>query len=135
MFLFKCCQQFQTGIGYELQRESASEGKEFVTNLKEIDPHDLQKDEYKIIKIKKSEYEEVYSDFKDSGKKFIDQTFPANEFSLGDIQGFRESKWKRISEIIQSPVLFGDRIEPNQVIQGSLGDCYFLSAFAALAEK
>ena len=32
-------------------------------------------------------------------------------------------------------MLLGPRIEPNQLIQGSLSDCYFLSALAALAEK
>jgi hypothetical protein len=46
-----------------------------------------------------------------------------------------QATWKRIPELVNNPVLFDNKIEPNQVIQGSLGDCYFLSAIAALAEK
>ena len=35
MFLFKCCQEFHTGTGYEIQTEK---GTEFCNTLKQIDP-------------------------------------------------------------------------------------------------
>ena len=76
----------------------------------------------------------MFTDLKKNNKKFIDHEFPAQEYSLGEIQGIEHCQWKRISELITSPILIGKGIEPLQVIQGSLGDCYFLSALAALAE-
>jgi len=135
MFLFKCCQEFNTGQGYQLQRREAPKDSSFVTSLKTLDPGQLHDDQFNILKIKKSVYDELFHEFSDSKKKFIDQLFPASEGSLGTIEGIAECRWKRISEIIPDPVLFVSSVDPSQVIQGNLGDCYFLSALAALAEN
>ena len=40
-----------------------------------------------------------------------------------------------MSHIISHPVLFDGKIQPQDAIQGSLGDCYFLSAVSAIAER
>lgn len=87
MFLFKCCQEFNTGQGYQLQRRSTPRDSSFVTSLKTVDAGQLHDDQYNILKIKKSDYDELFHEFKDSKKKFIDQLFPASESSLGVIEG------------------------------------------------
>ncbi len=43
--------------------------------------------------------------------------------------------WKRIGEIIKNPVFIGNTIDPNDILQGKIGDCYFLSAISGIAEK
>lgn len=65
----------------------------------------------------------------------VDPDFAPNCTSVGDIKDLnvKFAEWKRIHEIIKDPVLFDQDITPNDVIQGILGDCYFLSAIAALA--
>ena len=104
-------------------------------SLKAIDPGEFKSDKTAIRKIKKSQYQEVYQELKKSKKKFIDQEFPAQEYSLGEINGVQYCQWKRIPEIIAKPVLIGSKIEPHHVVQGTLQDCYFLSALSALAQN
>ena len=88
------------------------------------------------------------------GEPFTDPYFPPNENSLlgknekGEFLDKREGKekasripsnnieWKRASEIFKGKkyFLFEDVIEMDDILQGQLGDCYFLSSVAALAE-
>ena len=87
---------------------------------------------------------------------FTDPYFPHNDYSifsqdengeyLDKIDGEhyskllndgREYEWKKPSEIFgehNRVLLFEDKIEPNDIKQGGVGDCYFVSALAAISE-
>lgn len=74
------------------------------------------------------------------GKPWTDKDFPPEAKSLydpnvdkGDASQFN-LKWKRISEVYKTPQVFSGGIEPNDINQGALGDCYFLAVLSSLAE-
>ncbi|XP_045616999.1 calpain-A isoform X2 [Procambarus clarkii] len=65
---------------------------------------------------------------------YCDEDFPADNSSLffshrvdGDIE------WKRPYELHDDPQVFVDGVGRKDVVQGALGDCWFLSACAAVA--
>ena len=90
---------------------------------------------HRVIRVERSEYDDLMKKYQ-KDKVWTDESFPANERSLGTIPNVpSDCKWERLSKIIPHAQLYVDKIEPKDVIQGSLGDCYFLSAIAALAEK
>lgn len=80
------------------------------------------------------------------GKSFVDFDFPPQESSLyrpgtlaerdaGTAKKLQAIEWKRAIEFMkQTPRVFEGAIEAADIRQGALGDCWFLSALAALTE-
>lgn len=77
------------------------------------------------------------------GVKFVDPQFPPDSTSLAkDFSKMEyevEQEWKTfvfkdIDDIYQQPIRVFNDISPNDIMQGVLGDCYFLSALSAIAE-
>ena len=76
----------------------------------------------------------------DAGEPWTDPVFPPVFSSLAkedrnvdDMSKFRKIEWKRISDIFTNPVMFDEGIDPGDVSQGQLGDCYFLAVLSSMA--
>jgi hypothetical protein len=80
--------------------------------------------------------------------RYTDKQFPPNKKSLGPFEASSNQvvEWKRAHEIIEvmpatsrcdrvATQLFEDGVSPKDICQGSLGDCWLLSAIACLAEQ
>ncbi|KAK3262125.1 hypothetical protein CYMTET_29002 [Cymbomonas tetramitiformis] len=68
---------------------------------------------------------------------FVDESFPAGNSALGDDVSSRMGRvqWLRPEEIFPRKELkLFDGIDPSDIRQGQLGDCWLLSAFSSLAE-
>lgn len=86
-------------------------------------------------------YFDLLSDLSGSSEPFVDPSFPQDLSGLCDVgdpkmvERFERYEWKRPKQIFDSPYhIFYDSIEPDDIKQGNLGDCYFLSALSSLAE-
>lgn len=78
-------------------------------------------------------------DLKMAKKPFIDDRFPPNLTSLvgeyGPQKGWEEVTWVKATERFSNPKIFQGKIEPLDIKQGILQDCYLLASLAALAER
>jgi len=79
-------------------------------------------------------------------QQFTDSAFPARRKSLGIGQevhrrdwkrkkNWNALEWRRASTIRKGNALFCTPIEPNDIAQGDLGNCYFMAALGALAAR
>ncbi|GFR49847.1 hypothetical protein Agub_g11947 [Astrephomene gubernaculifera] len=77
---------------------------------------------------------------------YKDKSFPHNHTSIGEWKGKspeeidREVQWRRLGEVVAASSrtgakLFAGAIEPSDICQGQLGDCWLLSALACLANQ
>eukprot|EP00817_Percolomonadidae_sp_ATCC50343_P002282 CAMPEP_0117429026 /NCGR_PEP_ID=MMETSP0758-20121206/8607_1 /TAXON_ID=63605 /ORGANISM="Percolomonas cosmopolitus, Strain AE-1 (ATCC 50343)" /LENGTH=861 /DNA_ID=CAMNT_0005215717 /DNA_START=179 /DNA_END=2760 /DNA_ORIENTATION=- len=64
-------------------------------------------------------------DIIDKKARYIDTDFPKN----------KDSSYLRVGKVLNNPKLFVDRIEADDIRQGSLGDCWLLAAFGGIAER
>jgi len=79
----------------------------------------------------------------EAGKPWTDLDFQPNVSSLYDPEVDTRVKnsdydsfiWRRVSEIYPDPQIFDETIEPNDIKQGALGDCYLLAVLSSLAEN
>jgi calpain-15 len=73
------------------------------------------------------------------GNSFVDPYFPPDDSSI--FLGTKESletpvHWRRATDLFpEGYEIFSGNIEPNDIKQGMLGDCWFMSALASLAER
>eukprot|EP00960_Hanusia_phi_P041268 754920-Hanusia_phi.AAC.3 len=100
-----------------------------------------------VPKTGKSE-KELLEQFRGRDGKFVDPEFPASarslfvqsEAPLGHVP-VDEVQWLRPSEFVpklaqgRQPQLFVDGANPSDVVQGALGDCWFLSALSCVASR
>jgi hypothetical protein len=132
--MFFCCGNNQSKDNYQLVYKNplGETVIQFVQDFKKVDPQLLENSETMVRPIQMSDYREVFRQCRKDRKKFEDISFPPDNRSLGNI-GVDGVKWKRIPEFISYPTFFDTRIEPNDVVHKNIGDCYLLSAIAALA--
>ena len=86
----------------------------------------------------------MHNQLKRAKIRFIDKDFPPEFKSLwgfGECNSYNKSEWKGFKWATPKEIFKGeefyvyeDKIDPDDILQGGLGDCYFLSAIAGLAE-
>ncbi|CAG5132389.1 unnamed protein product, partial [Candidula unifasciata] len=73
------------------------------------------------------------------GKKlFLDSEFPPRDASIGSKQfrhGHGKIVWARPHDLSLHPVLIADGTEKNELKQGELNNCWFITTLALIAEK
>lgn len=95
--------------------------------------------------VKTSQYDKILQECKSWNKKYVDPEFPPDQTSLSKnwagLSAKQQSNWKkfvwrRADEIFEDDFdVFYQDIEPNDIRQGQLGDCYLLSSLSSLAER
>jgi hypothetical protein len=122
----------------EYQKENINKG-----TMKMKDTVKRMKEEFVRIPFEVMDVPSLIGAIQDIGfDHFVDPWFPPEDCSVYDTSNVKEypldevAVWKRPHEFMHGrPRLFNDNIDPNDIRQGSLGNCWFLAAIASLAEN
>ena len=94
-----------------------------------------------------------YYEFKKYNRKFTDELYPPNDYSLysqnskGEFldkqngqklkdelqENIKEIKWERISDRKEFNQIYNEKVSHEQIRQGNLGDCYLISLIASIS--
>jgi hypothetical protein len=78
--------------------------------LKELQPKDLDNPDVQVVRMERSDYEELLKEYRGTNKKWLDLTFQPDETSLGPLPALDGSQWKRISDLLNKPALFDGKL-------------------------
>ena len=83
------------------------------------------------------QFKRILTNYKKTGIPFVDQNFlpsckTKERFKFRNCK--KKNKWIRLDEIYDAPLFQKDLIHPNYVIQGKIGNCYFISALSHIAK-
>jgi len=97
-------------------------------------PYGVQQKSWQPVNPNAMKSQEIIAKAQYTGGKYEDPEFPASQQSIGGkkVEGII---WKRPHEICSNPQLFVDGVSSGDVIQGALGDCWFLGALAVVATR
>lgn len=78
--------------------------------------------------------EAIRNDKRDTSHMFIDHDFPPSKTNI-NWEKKRAYAWKRPCQLVDDPQFIVDGISIDDIIQGTLGDCYIISSLACLTKK
>jgi len=88
-----------------------------------------------VVIFKQQNYKKLRKHHQELGVPWTDHTFPANESSIG-LQKSRELgrvEWRRATDLSTNPRLVSNGVGRHDVVQGKLGNCWFVAASSVLA--
>ncbi|KAL4216640.1 Calpain-6 [Mactra antiquata] len=84
---------------------------------------------------KNQKYSSIKSDCLKRGELWEDPEFPANSKSLFFSKIDQEIEWKRPKELCKVPKLVVEGVTTDDLNQGSIGNCWFVTACASLTKE
>ena len=137
---------FKFAIGLNVKEEPASveEQEEKMNDKKEEQKSINQQmsDFMQQIPFDVMEPEAIFEKLDEFGlDHFLDPSFPPDDTSIYDKETEpkyplqQKPVWKRPTEFMEDPKLFNESIDPNDINQGALGNCWFLASIASVAEN
>ncbi|XP_062915858.1 calpain-8-like [Mobula hypostoma] len=83
------------------------------------------------LNFRRQNFERIRDQCLRDGQLFEDPIFPADEASLGNIDESK-IKWLRPKQLFANPRFFVNSFSTTDIVQGRLGDCWFLAAMSSL---
>ena len=89
MFLFSCCTEVSNSDGYELRTKKHDQNSFDVMKTQDRISKRIVEEQTQVLKVKKSQYQELIKLHKNSSQPWEDHEFMHNSRSLGNIEGVK----------------------------------------------